>query len=107
MPVGPASLVSPEVSLASPASGAFTSCFYPDGATDGECAAGKYDGTHRETTAACTDFCTVGHYCEQGTGQPTPCPTGTCAPSPLPVRAHSHHPPPAVREGALFHWFYQ
>lgn len=60
--------------------GSFISCFYPDGVTDGACAAGTYGGTPRETTASCTAYCTPGHYCDQGTGEPTPCPTGSYMP---------------------------
>ena len=51
----------------------FTGCRYM-------CEAGTYGSTYELNTSTCTGSCTIGHYCPQGSGAPTPCPVNTYMP---------------------------
>ena len=64
--MSPAPFASPPVT--------FTGCRY-------KCDAGTYGNSLTLSTSTCTAPCTIGHYCPQGSAEPTPCPKDTFMPS--------------------------
>ena len=59
---------------ATTATGHYEGCFFV-------CARGYYGESTTETKATCTGSCPRGHYCDEGTVTPEPCPLGTHAPT--------------------------
>ena len=59
---------------ATTATGHYEGCFFV-------CARGYYGKSTKETKATCTGSCPRGHYCDEGTVTPEPCPLGTHAPT--------------------------
>ena len=63
-----------ELAATTPATGHYEGCFFV-------CARGYYGESTTETKATCTGSCPPGHYCDEGTVTPEPCPLGTHAPT--------------------------
>ena len=58
------------------ATGAFFGDILPGGCSS-LCAAGTFGNETNLTDATCSAACPLGHYCEEGTAVPVPCPSGT------------------------------